>query len=492
MTALIQNRTTFFDNIRLNSELHSVRKWQRDAKLQIRYLTQQLADFHKAEGRNFFEGNMSIKMHKPKRAIYAQAILNINMAWYIYLHDTSKIDTQKYAATYAYVNQLGQDAYAKLIELLDEKYATIDEFLETVEDEIKLSSSDSSCTEGTSSSSSCPDTSSSSSGTSCSESSSAHESSSCADSEVDSCGDYEPGEVDYINNNPVYVRDPITGGLMLRLAGDLCVDQNSKFYSKKSTRKTRKKKKKKKKKSCHDTRKCYESSSDSCGGAGDDDCIDNNNFWDSAIHYVRDPIDGGLMLRLDGGLCIDQNPTFNNTSTKSKSHRKTKKKKKKKKKKKSCHDTRKLDPICDIQPEICDKKHDTVYKDTDSATQSSEDDDIDWTKWGLPERNKNDYQANMYTILPDGSSCLVMNGSIDIEMNRNAPFNQNSNSDCDSVSSSDNENNIHEHMPTYIYANGTQYLVMTGCLDVRQHPRFNKDFLYNYVKNKLINEDSCV
>ena len=40
-------------------------------------------------------GSMGIKLVKPKNLIYAQALLNINLAWYIYLYNTKKIEYEK-------------------------------------------------------------------------------------------------------------------------------------------------------------------------------------------------------------------------------------------------------------------------------------------------------------------------------------------------------------------------------------------------------------
>ena len=70
-----------------------------------------------------FAGQIMIAMIKPKPMIYVQAIFNLNLAWYYYLHGTV-MKPKEYAATVEYVDSLGtkQEAYDQLIVLLDEKY----------------------------------------------------------------------------------------------------------------------------------------------------------------------------------------------------------------------------------------------------------------------------------------------------------------------------------------------------------------------------------
>ena len=70
-----------------------------------------------------FAGQLMIAMIKPKPMIYVQAIFNLKLAWYYYLYGTT-MKPREYAATVEYVNCLGtkQEAYDKLIVLLDEKY----------------------------------------------------------------------------------------------------------------------------------------------------------------------------------------------------------------------------------------------------------------------------------------------------------------------------------------------------------------------------------
>ena len=90
-------------------------------------LTAQLAICQEDEHDNkntVFSGGLGIVINQPKNLIYAQAILNLDIAWYYYLHNTKKIEPRLFASTIQYVKTLGteEQAYNKLITLLDDKY----------------------------------------------------------------------------------------------------------------------------------------------------------------------------------------------------------------------------------------------------------------------------------------------------------------------------------------------------------------------------------
>ena len=433
LTSLVQNRTVFFENIKLNSEVSALRKYRKEAKYKILELTKELAEFCKKTGGNYFQGKIGIKLKKPKRLIYAQALLNINMAWYIYLHDTAKIESNQYVSTIAYVNQLGPEAYKTLITLLDERFETLEDFLEEMEDKIKIDSDNSSCSD-TSSSSSCSDTSSSS----CSDTSS---SSSCSDttsgsdvwttaSEGEYCNDdqhYYPDKT-FDEYSLYYVLNPNNGEKLLQLGGKVCVDQLDKFSLRKTCRKKRKKKKKKKKVL---EKICY-----NIGG------YDNT--------YITNPHTGQKMLRLCGELYVKQMSKFT-------VRRITRKKKHKKKK-------RKTSKKCDTAK---------IYE--------------------------NDYHDNiqdklLYVIHPQtGNRCLVINGEVYIKQLKRFQTKYITNTPhCEQESNSKtfyNKPNVHQNTPTYLldYKSDTKYLVLNGCINVNQLPQFNKNFIYNYVKNHIEN-----
>ena len=76
-------------------------------------------------GAGEMRGKLAITTKKIRPIIYFTARFNIVEAWYQYLYESCNIDPDKYAATIAYVKSFDckEDAYKKLIELLDEKYA---------------------------------------------------------------------------------------------------------------------------------------------------------------------------------------------------------------------------------------------------------------------------------------------------------------------------------------------------------------------------------
>lgn len=471
LTALVQNRTVFFENIKLNSEVNALRKYRDEAKHKILELTKELEEFCKKTGGSYFEGKIGIKLKKPKRLIYAQALLNINMAWYIYLHDTAKIEANQYMSTIAYVNQLGSDAYQTLITLLDERYETLEDFLDEIEDKVLIETSDSSSCSDTTSSSSCTDTTSSSS---------CNDTTSCSDewttaSEEEYCEDesfYYP-EDKFNINSLYYVLNPATGEKMLQLGGGLNMCTNGKFV---------------KMNDCH-TRKYKPGKREV-----------------TKLSYIINPITGEKMLKLTGNICVDQSNKF--------STRKTCKKKKRKKKKKKvdiCYSLGDYDATYVVNPEtgkkmlkLCGELYVkqmnkfTIRKRTRKKknkkkkrkTKKKSDDSVIY---------ENDYHDNirdklLYITLPNSDNkCLVVDGEVYVKQIKkfNDKYIRNTEY-CEQESTSKTfyeKPNIHENTPTYLfdYKTGNKYLVLNGCIDVKQLPQFNKSFIYNYVKNHIEN-----
>lgn len=122
LEVLTMARDVYTDRVRTEREICIVRIKYYEMKTRVNELLQELAECNGSAVSRFC-GSLGITLRKPKPLIYAQAILNINMAWYIFLHGTP-IKPREYAATVSYVNSLGgkQPAYDKLIELLDERY----------------------------------------------------------------------------------------------------------------------------------------------------------------------------------------------------------------------------------------------------------------------------------------------------------------------------------------------------------------------------------
>lgn len=133
LTILLQSRDVFFDRLMLTNEVTTLRGKYQISEQKIMDLTIELMRcnaLHDGQtNRAMLQGTLGIKLHKPKNLIYAQAVLNINIAWYYYLHMKRFIDPRLYMATIEYVKTMGTrtDAYNKLIILLDEKFKTIDD-----------------------------------------------------------------------------------------------------------------------------------------------------------------------------------------------------------------------------------------------------------------------------------------------------------------------------------------------------------------------------
>lgn len=125
LTILVKARDIYFDNIRFHREICVLRNKYRISEEKILDLTQKLLALEAngvAKDDMTLEGSLGIKLHKPKNLIYAQAVLNINLAWYYYLHMQKVVDPKLYMATVQYVKMMGPNAYANLIVLLDERY----------------------------------------------------------------------------------------------------------------------------------------------------------------------------------------------------------------------------------------------------------------------------------------------------------------------------------------------------------------------------------
>ena len=138
LTVLLKARNIYFDNLRLNNETTTLRLKYQISEYKIIALTKELLELSAScdgdDKQLSFTGSLSVKINQPKNLIYVQAILNINLAWYYYLHVRADIDARLYAATIQYVKTMGtkKNAYDKLIILLDEKYKMIDDVISNV------------------------------------------------------------------------------------------------------------------------------------------------------------------------------------------------------------------------------------------------------------------------------------------------------------------------------------------------------------------------
>lgn len=155
---LFKTKNIFIHNMSIEKQLKIIRKKYKENLCTVNELKEQIKalDPNGEKGLGF-EGTLGIKMRKFKPAIYHQALFNLPLAWYIYLHDTTDIVPSLYYMTTQYIKQFNtkEQSYDKLLRLLDEKY-----LLE--EDELDTSSS-SATSSNSSSSNSCSSSSTSSS-----------------------------------------------------------------------------------------------------------------------------------------------------------------------------------------------------------------------------------------------------------------------------------------------------------------------------------------
>ena len=136
LTILLQTRDVYFDKLMLSNEVTTLQNKNAISEQKIMDLTLELMDCkaaHEGGIRNaVLQGGLGIKLHKPKNLIYAQAVFNINLAWYYFLHMQKFINPRLYMATVEYVKTMGTraEAYDKLVGLLDEKFKTIDDVID--------------------------------------------------------------------------------------------------------------------------------------------------------------------------------------------------------------------------------------------------------------------------------------------------------------------------------------------------------------------------
>ena len=144
---LFKTKNIFIHNMSIEKQLKVMRKKYKENLCTVNELKQQLKalDPNGEKGLGF-EGHLGIKMRKFKPAIYHQALFNLPLAWYIYLHDSTDIVPSLYYMTMQYIKQFEtkEQSYDKLIQLLDEKYLDEDGDLEATSSSSNTSSSSSS------------------------------------------------------------------------------------------------------------------------------------------------------------------------------------------------------------------------------------------------------------------------------------------------------------------------------------------------------------
>ena len=159
LDALVRGRSMYFYDLQLEGEVCNLRKKICELEGLVQKYSTELALCQGNENGFAMAGSVGIRLKKPKNLIYAQALLNINMAWYIYLYNTKKIEYDKYQGVIEFIKEKSKKvAYDELIVILDEKYKDIED--DMFDDNCNSSSNDHS-----SNTSDCNDTSSQSNNT---------------------------------------------------------------------------------------------------------------------------------------------------------------------------------------------------------------------------------------------------------------------------------------------------------------------------------------
>jgi hypothetical protein len=128
LDALIRGRSMYFYDLQLEGEVCNLRKKLCELEGLVQKYSTELALCQGNESGFAMAGSVGIRLKKPKNLIYAQALLNINMAWYIYLYNTKKIEYDKYQGVIEFIKEKGKKlAYDELIVILDEKYKDIED-----------------------------------------------------------------------------------------------------------------------------------------------------------------------------------------------------------------------------------------------------------------------------------------------------------------------------------------------------------------------------
>ena len=98
LSIMLSGRNVYFENIKVTNEIVATKKNYSTSIDIIRDLREQLSQYS-GLGTNGFDGSLGITIKQPKSLLYAQALIDLYMAWYVYLFGTSNIETGKYLAT---------------------------------------------------------------------------------------------------------------------------------------------------------------------------------------------------------------------------------------------------------------------------------------------------------------------------------------------------------------------------------------------------------
>lgn len=133
LVILTRSQHIYYDNVVMVQQLATLRVKYNISEKKIIELVEKLliAENSDTIAKGVFSGNLGIKLKKLPNLIYAQALLNLDFAWYQYLHNKKEFEPKLMNSTKSYVYSLGtkEDAYNKLISILDERFKDIDDFV---------------------------------------------------------------------------------------------------------------------------------------------------------------------------------------------------------------------------------------------------------------------------------------------------------------------------------------------------------------------------
>lgn len=135
LPAILNTRNVFIDNLRLRKETNELQIKYEKAKeliIQLENKIKRLEDTDPSALPTIIGGNLQFETWKPPNFLYIQAKFNLELAWYQFLYNTTKIDTDKYGATVAYIASYDsrENAYNTLINLLDQKFKALEDEIE--------------------------------------------------------------------------------------------------------------------------------------------------------------------------------------------------------------------------------------------------------------------------------------------------------------------------------------------------------------------------
>ena len=129
LNVLLNGKKSYYSELQFESENKMLRNKICNLEELVKKYSKELALCKGLNSDYYIPGKLAINLFKPKNLIYSQALLNIYIAWYMYLFNTSTIEFDKFKGVIDFVKEKGDSAYDELIKILDEKYKDIEDEL---------------------------------------------------------------------------------------------------------------------------------------------------------------------------------------------------------------------------------------------------------------------------------------------------------------------------------------------------------------------------